>query len=186
MAGSERQSKTNASGVTLQEGQNINKSLLVLGTVVNALNDSSSSGAAGAKASRVPYRDSKLTRLLQDSLGGTAKTCIVICCSPAMKNSSETLSSLRFGARARAIQCKAKSNAINQGPAASLAAAHAEICALKKAAEEREAAEVETEMSEGKRTTRLAMVWGISAVAQAVGVLVIFAADNFFAKYCEI
>ena len=103
-----------------------------------------------------------------------------------MNNSSETLSSLRFGARARAIKSKVQSNAIVQGAvSASLAAAQAEICALKKAAAAE--AEKETEkQGEGKRDNLLAMVWGISVAAQAVGVLVFFAADSFFAKYCEI
>ncbi len=178
LAGSERQSKTGASGSTLQEGQNINKSLLVLGSCVNALNDSSN----GAAKARVPYRDSKLTRLLQDSLGGTAKTAIVICCSPAMNNSSETLSSLRFGARARAIESKAQANVISQG-SASLAAAQVEISALKKAVE---VSEKETVRCVAKRDSWHKMVWAVAALFQAAGVIAIITADNFFAKYCEI
>jgi kinesin family protein 5 len=181
LAGSERQSRTGASGVTLQEGQNINKSLLVLGSVVNALNDTTIGGSTATKP-RVPYRDSKLTRLLQDSLGGTAKTCIVICCSPATSNSSETLSSLRFGARARAIEYKAQANVISQGPA-SLAAAQVEISVLKRAAE---VAEKETERCVAKRDSLHTMVWVIAAVVQTSGVIVMIALDSFFAKYCEI
>jgi kinesin family protein 5 len=87
----------------LQEGQNINKSLLVLSSVVNALSD-------GKPNARVPYRDSKLTRILQDSLGGSAMTAIIICVSPCQAHHSETLSTLRFGARARAIEIKMQSN----------------------------------------------------------------------------
>ena len=142
LAGSERQRKTGAQGTTLKEGQNINKSLMVLGSVVNALNSTASSGAGAASPtsvlshgvgssgssaqtttkiksppsippSRIPYRDSKLTRILQDSLGGTAKTAILVCCSPSVHSVSETISSLRFGARARAIESKyVQSNAI--------------------------------------------------------------------------
>jgi hypothetical protein len=175
LAGSERQSRTGASGVTLKEGQNINKSLLVLGSCVNALN-------SGSSKARVPYRDSKLTRLLQDSLGGTAKMCFIICCSPAMNNSSETLSSLRFGAHARAIESKAYANVISQGPA-SLAAAQVEISALKTAAE---AAEQETARCVAKRDSLHTMVWAVAIVLQAAGVIAFFAAENFIAKYCEI
>lgn len=87
----------------MQEGQNINKSLLVLSSVVNALSD-------GKPNARVPYRDSKLTRILQDSLGGSAMTAIIICVSPCQAHHSETLSTLRFGARARAIEIKVQSN----------------------------------------------------------------------------
>lgn len=181
LAGSERQSKTGASGITQKEGQNINKSLLVLGSVVNALNDSTI-GASSATKTRVPYRDSKLTRLLQDSLGGSAKTCIVLCCSQAMSNSSETLSSLRFGARARAIENKVQANSISQGPA-SLAAAQEEISVLKRAAQ---AAEKETVRSVAKRDSLHAMVWIIATVLQTVGVLAMIALDSFFAEYCEV
>ncbi|KAK9868648.1 hypothetical protein WJX84_012466 [Apatococcus fuscideae] len=85
------------------EAQLINRSLSALGNVVNALTD--------GKATHVPYRDSKLTRVLQDSLGGTAKTALIICCSPCMSNASETLSSLRFGARAQGITNAVQSNA---------------------------------------------------------------------------
>lgn len=90
--------------MTLTEGQNINKSLLVLGSVVNALSDNSHG--------HIPYRDSKLTRLLQDSLGGRSNTAIVCCVSPAGVNRGETLSTLRFGSRARAIPCKAVPNEV--------------------------------------------------------------------------
>ncbi|KAJ8314002.1 hypothetical protein KUTeg_008563 [Tegillarca granosa] len=88
LAGSEKVSKTGAEGAVLDEAKNINKSLSALGNVIAAL-------AEGNKG-HVPYRDSKLTRILQESLGGNARTTIVICCSPASYNESETKSTLLF------------------------------------------------------------------------------------------
>ncbi|XP_064648627.1 kinesin heavy chain-like isoform X4 [Lineus longissimus] len=96
LAGSERLSKTGAEGAVLDEAKNINKSLSALGNVIAALAD-------GVK-SHVPYRDSKLTRILQESLGGNARTTMVICCSPASYNESETKSTLLFGQRAKTIK----------------------------------------------------------------------------------
>jgi kinesin family protein 5 len=84
-------SKTGAEGAVLEEAKNINKSLSALGNVISAL-------AEGTK-SHVPYRDSKLTRILQESLGGNSRTTIVICCSPASYNEAETKSTLLFGQR---------------------------------------------------------------------------------------
>ncbi|KAK9819286.1 hypothetical protein WJX74_000555 [Apatococcus lobatus] len=103
LAGSERSDKSITAGQTLDEGIQINKSLSALGNVVNALTDN--------RATHVPYRDSKLTRVLQDSLGGNAKTALIICCSPCMSNAGETLSSLRFGARAKGIINLVQTNA---------------------------------------------------------------------------
>ncbi|CAF1262741.1 unnamed protein product [Rotaria sp. Silwood1] len=96
LAGSEKVSKTGAEGQVLDEAKNINKSLSALGNVISALAD-------GTK-SHVPYRDSKLTRILQESLGGNARTTIIICCSPASYNESETKSTLEFGKRAKCIK----------------------------------------------------------------------------------
>lgn len=93
LAGSERISKTGAEGQTLTEAQNINKSLTALGGVINALTD--------GKSSHVPYRDSKLTRLLQESLGGNSKTSLIITASPSIFNKDETISTLKFGSRAK-------------------------------------------------------------------------------------
>lgn len=184
MAGSERQSKTGAQGLTLKEGQNINKSLLVLGSVVNALCE----GGGGAAPGRVPYRDSKLTRLLQDSLGGTSRTVIVVCASPAAANYAESLAALRFGARARAVQSKVAPNAITSGMSAGGAAAVAEIAALRK---ELEAARrgggrgCGAEGALGKETrARHAMVWAVTVAAQTAGLLVLFAADRLCAARC--
>ncbi|VDN53580.1 unnamed protein product [Dracunculus medinensis] len=96
LAGSEKVSKTGAEGQVLEEAKNINKSLSALGNVIAAL-------AEGTKG-HVPYRDSKLTRILQESLGGNSRTTIVICCSPASYNEAETKSTLMFGQRAKTIK----------------------------------------------------------------------------------
>ncbi|EPS33096.1 hypothetical protein PDE_08058 [Penicillium oxalicum 114-2] len=103
LAGSEKVGKTGASGQTLEEAKKINKSLSALGMVINALTD--------GKSSHVPYRDSKLTRILQESLGGNSRTTLIINCSPSSYNDAETVSTLRFGVRAKAIKNKAKVNA---------------------------------------------------------------------------
>nr|CAH8851471.1 unnamed protein product [Trichobilharzia regenti] len=95
LAGSEKVAKTGAEGTVLDEAKNINKSLSALGNVINALVEGSS---------HVPYRDSKLTRILQESLGGNARTTMVICCSPAGYNDAETKSTLMFGMRAKTIK----------------------------------------------------------------------------------
>jgi len=96
LAGSEKVSKTGAEGSVLDEAKNINKSLSALGNVIAALAD--------GNKSHIPYRDSKLTRILQESLGGNAKTTIVICASPASFNESETKSTMDFGKRAKTIK----------------------------------------------------------------------------------
>ncbi|CAO3609666.1 unnamed protein product [Cunninghamella blakesleeana] len=103
LAGSEKVGKTGASGQTLEEAKKINKSLTALGMVINSLTD--------GKSSHVPYRDSKLTRILQESLGGNSRTTLIINCSPSSYNEAETLSTLRFGMRAKSIKNKAKVNA---------------------------------------------------------------------------
>lgn len=89
-------SKTGAEGTVLDEAKNINKSLSALGNVISALAD--------GNKTHIPYRDSKLTRILQESLGGNARTTIVICCSPASFNESETKSTLEFGKRAKTVK----------------------------------------------------------------------------------
>ncbi|KAK2861892.1 hypothetical protein Q5P01_001425 [Channa striata] len=96
LAGSEKVSKTGAEGAVLDEAKNINKSLSALGNVISAL-------AEGTK-SHVPYRDSKMTRILQDSLGGNCRTMMFICCSPSSYNDAETKSTLMFGQRAKTIR----------------------------------------------------------------------------------
>jgi kinesin family protein 5 len=98
LAGSEKISKTGATGMTLEEAKTINKSLTTLGMVINNLTD--------GKSSYVPYRDSKLSRILQESIGGNSKTRLIITCSPSNFNEQETLSTLRFGVRAKKIKNK--------------------------------------------------------------------------------
>ena len=102
LAGSEKMSKAGIEGnMQLKEAQNINKSIMTLGMVINAL-------TKGAK--HVPYRDSKLTRVLQESLGGNSLTNLIINCSPSMINQTESLSTLRFGQRAKLIKNKVVAN----------------------------------------------------------------------------
>lgn len=95
LAGSEKVDKTGASGNSLEEAKKINLSLSVLGLVINSLTDS--------KSMHIPYRDSKLTRILQESLGGNSRTSLIINCSPALSCTQETISTLRFGTRAKHI-----------------------------------------------------------------------------------
>ena len=98
LAGSERVKKTNADSVRLNEAKKINFSLLVLGNCIKSLSD--------PKSGHVSYRDSKLTRLLQESLGGNAKTSLIVTISPSSYNTDETISSLAFGQRAMKVQNK--------------------------------------------------------------------------------
>lgn len=102
LAGSERIDKTGAVGQTLDEAKKINQSLTTLGKVIKAL-----TSKAGT---HIPYRESKLTRILSESLGGNSKTCLIITCSPHPYNEEETHSTLRFGKRARSVKNNAKVN----------------------------------------------------------------------------
>uniref|UniRef100_A0A672LCR3 Kinesin-like protein n=1 Tax=Sinocyclocheilus grahami TaxID=75366 RepID=A0A672LCR3_SINGR len=101
LAGSEKVSKTGAEGAVLDEAKNINKSLSALGNVISALAEGTT---------HVPYRDSKMTRILQDSLGGNCRTTMFICCSPSAFNDAETKSTLMFGQRAKTIKNTASVN----------------------------------------------------------------------------
>ncbi len=103
--GSERQSKTGSTGQRLKEATKINLSLSTLGNVISALVD--------GKSSHIPYRNSKLTRLLHDSLGGNSKTVMVANIGPADYNFDETISTLRYANRAKNIKNRAK---INEDP----------------------------------------------------------------------
>ena len=107
LAGSERSGSTGATGDRLKEGCNINKSLLILGNVINCLADK----AMGKNKNMLPpYRDSALTRILQNALGGNSKTIMICALSPASINYEETLSTLRYADRAKKIQNKAVIN----------------------------------------------------------------------------
>jgi len=102
LAGSENTNKSGVTGQGMKEAQNINKSLSSLGDCISSL---------VAKSSHIPYRNSKLTMMLKDSLGGDSKTLMIVQCSPAQSNVTETLSSLNFASRARNVELgKAKKN----------------------------------------------------------------------------
>ncbi|XP_008109813.1 kinesin-like protein KIF21A isoform X8 [Anolis carolinensis] len=104
LAGSERLKRTGATGERAKEGISINCGLLALGNVISALGDKSK------KVTHVPYRDSKLTRLLQDSLGGNSQTVMIACVSPSDRDFMETLNTLKYANRARNIKNKVMVN----------------------------------------------------------------------------
>ncbi|KAI8608764.1 hypothetical protein BC830DRAFT_1153935 [Chytriomyces sp. MP71] len=107
LAGSERLKRTNAAGDRKREGISINQGLLALGNVISALDHSNPTENAGG---HVPYRDSKLTRMLQDSLGGNSATLMIACVSPASESYGETVSTLHYANRARNIRNRAVVN----------------------------------------------------------------------------
>jgi len=102
LAGSEKVRKTQAQGQRLEEAKGINKSLSILGRVIH--------GLTAGKGRHICYRDSQLTRLLSDSLGGNSKTCIIVTCSPCKYNVEETISTLRFGVNCKKVKNKPKVN----------------------------------------------------------------------------
>ena len=104
LAGSERLKRTGATGDRAKEGISINCGLLALGNVISALGDET------RKALHVPYRDSKLTRLLQDSLGGNSRTLMIACVSPSDRDFMETLNTMKYANRARNIKNKVTAN----------------------------------------------------------------------------
>lgn len=107
LAGSERASATNAKGARFREGANINRSLLALGNVINALADPKS------KKAHIPYRDSKLTRLLKDSLGGNCRTIMIANVSPSSLSYDDTYNTLKYANRAKEIKSSLKSNVVS-------------------------------------------------------------------------
>ncbi|SPC64384.1 related to KIP1 - kinesin-related protein [Ustilago sp. UG-2017b] len=111
LAGSERLKRTAAQGDRVKEGISINSGLHALGNVISALGDP----AKAKRATHIPYRDSKLTRLLQDSLGGNAHTLMIACVSPTEYNVSETVNTLQYANRARNIKNKAELNQVEVG-----------------------------------------------------------------------
>lgn len=130
LAGSERAKRTGVVGVRFTEGIEINKGLFALAKVISTLAEN-----AGGKKLHVPYRDSKLTRLLQDSLGGNASTLLVACISPADTSREETLGTLRYAERAKRIRNRptvnTEMNSVEISDLrAALARARAEICSL--------------------------------------------------------
>ncbi|KAJ1920571.1 hypothetical protein H4219_001271 [Mycoemilia scoparia] len=125
LAGSERLKKTQSVGDRAKEGISINSGLLALGNVISALSELSSpssmnnsstiSSRSNGGISHVPFRDSKLTRLLQDSLGGNSQTLLIACVSPASTNLSESISTLKYASRARKIKNQSSINSANVG-----------------------------------------------------------------------
>uniref|UniRef100_A0A8D0H2E4 Kinesin-like protein n=1 Tax=Sphenodon punctatus TaxID=8508 RepID=A0A8D0H2E4_SPHPU len=107
LAGSERASTTNARGKRLREGANINRSLLALINVINALAD------AKSKKPHIPYRDSKLTRLLKDSIGGNCRTVMIAAISPSVLSCEDTYNTLKYANRAKEIKLSLKSNVVS-------------------------------------------------------------------------
>ncbi|XP_061886760.1 kinesin-like protein KIF18A isoform X1 [Entelurus aequoreus] len=107
LAGSERASATNTKGQRFREGANINRSLLALGNVINALADPK------RKKSHIPYRDSKLTRILKDSLGGNCRTVMIANVSPSSKSYDDTHNTLKYANRAKEIKSTLKSNVVS-------------------------------------------------------------------------
>lgn len=124
LAGSERQKLTASTGERLKEAGSINKSLTVLGSVINSLVE-----IAEGKKVHIRYRDSKLTRILRDSLGGNSKTAIIANISPSSSSFGETLSTLKFAQRAKLIRNNAE---INQEASGSIEVLKTEILRLKK------------------------------------------------------
>ena len=109
LAGSERAAATNNKGIRLIEGANINRSLLTLGNCINALCDANLKG----KKVHIPYRDSKLTRLLKDSLGGNARTVMIANVSPSINTFDDTYNTLKYANRAKNIKTSVTRNVLN-------------------------------------------------------------------------
>ncbi|GMF49966.1 unnamed protein product [Phytophthora fragariaefolia] len=128
LAGSERAASTGAQGDRLREGANINKSLSALGNVINALVEASRAG----KKVFIPYRNSKLTRVLQESLGGNSLCSMLATLSPANINFAETLSTLKYASRAKSIKVNAKKNEASS----QISQLNEEIAALKQKLQE--------------------------------------------------
>jgi hypothetical protein len=127
LAGSERAKKTGAVGIRLKESVGINQGLMALGKVIRALTAGPSSGRGGlvgssglisgsGAATHVPYRESKLTRYLQDSLGGNSRTVMLACITPSDASLHETLSTLQYAARARSVQNRITANVMVAPP----------------------------------------------------------------------
>jgi hypothetical protein len=126
----------------LDEAKSINRSLSALGNVIAAL--TAESPAPGAV---VPFRDSKLTRLLRECLTGAAYTTLVVCASPAARDASETLSSLRFGARAKRLPCAPAANAAAEADTPAAAAARLAALAARLAERDAEVAELRAQLA---------------------------------------
>jgi len=154
LAGSERQAKTGTTGVRQKEAIQINLSLSALGNVISALVD--------AKSTHIPYRDSKLTRLLQDSLGGNSKTVMIANVGPASYNYEETLTTLRYANRAKNIKNKPR---VNEDPKdALLREFQMEIERLKRMLEERKTKKVKRKANKESMTSSVDSVASIGSM----------------------
>ena len=151
LAGSEKVEKTGASGTTLEEAKKINASLSALCNVIAALSDGKP---------HIPYRNSKLTRILQESLGGNSKTMMLVACSPSPNNAPETHSTLRFATRAKRVKNAAKVNRVltgeqleeaNAALRVELRAARERLAQLETSGEEAEAAATRRSRRERRR-----------------------------------
>lgn len=109
LAGSERASKTGNRGMRMIEGANINKSLLALGNCINMLHENNSKN----QSNYIPFRDSKLTRLLKDSLGGNCRTVMIACIAPSASNYEDTHNTLKYANRAKNIKTNVTRNVLN-------------------------------------------------------------------------
>ena len=109
LAGSERASKTGNRGLRMIEGANINKSLLALGNCINMLHENNSKN----QSNYIPFRDSKLTRLLKDSLGGNCRTVMIACIAPSASNYEDTHNTLKYANRAKNIKTNVQRNVLN-------------------------------------------------------------------------
>ena len=112
LAGSERGAKTGNTGKRMLEGCNINKSLLALGNCITALHENAVSGTK----KHIPYRDSKLTRILKDSLGGNCKTVMIANISPTDGNQEDTINTLKYANRTKDLSTEVKINVVKQKP----------------------------------------------------------------------
>ncbi|KAJ2541482.1 hypothetical protein GGF49_003644 [Coemansia sp. RSA 1853] len=130
LAGSERIKRTGAAGDRAKEGISINAGLLALGNVISALGSVSGGDRSVRRTPHVPYRDSKLTRLLQDSLGGNSQTLMLACISPSSKNSPESLNTIRYANRARNIRNRVAVN-FDKNSSAELSILKTEVARLR-------------------------------------------------------
>lgn len=177
LAGSEMVRKTDASGQRMAEAKHINKSLSALGNVINALTapgqqDGSDTGEYRRNI-HVPFRDSKLTRLLQDSLGGNAKTVLVLAISESRIHTTESVNTLRFGERARQLCTKPTMNTDivmdERKLRAALAKAEAQIQALTETIDVMQASSESKEATEGEITPRKELPPGFSGTLGVPG-----------------
>ncbi|KAI8638882.1 hypothetical protein BD408DRAFT_446474 [Parasitella parasitica] len=157
LAGSERLKRTNAQGDRAKEGISINSGLLALGNVISALGDEA------RRTSHVPYRDSKLTRLLQDSLGGNSQTLMLACVSPSDSNFMETLNTLKYANRARNIKNRVTINQDFAGSSIEVNQLRAQLARLRI-----ELASVRAENVSGDRTASRAHHHSYGGVSSSV------------------